>query len=181
MPHTRELFSLPGQLDLTLSRLAEELLERHPRLENTCLMGIQPRGVFLGRRMATWLATRLPGQTIDYGELDVTFYRDDFRRKAAPLVPNSTRVDFIIEGRNVVLIDDVLYTGRTIRAALDAMLAFGRPASVELMVLVDRRRLRHLPVQASYRGIAIDTLDTENVVVSFSETDERDTVVIVGG
>jgi pyrimidine operon attenuation protein/uracil phosphoribosyltransferase len=181
MNPTRELFSLPGQLDLTLNRLVEELLERHPALANTCLLGIQPRGVFLGRRMAKVLRQRLPAETVKYGELDVTFHRDDFRRKATPLVPNSTHVDFIIEGQNVVLVDDVLFTGRTIRAALDAMLAFGRPASVELMVLVDRRRLRHLPIQASYRGIAIDTLDSENVIVKFSETDERDSVTLVAG
>jgi len=166
------------RLPLTLQRMAHQLLERHPGLEQVALVGIQPRGVFLGRRMVDVLKRLLPEDSIQYGELDVTFHRDDFRRGHAPLVPNRTSIDFVVEGLTVVLIDDVLYTGRTVRAALDALLAFGRPRSTELMTLIDRKRFRHLPIEADYVGRAIDTLANERVVVKFAEDDGEDVVRI---
>lgn len=168
----------PGQLEVTLLRLCHQLIENHKNFERTALMAIQPRGVFLGRRIAGLLKTLRPKLDIPYGELDVTFHRDDFRRQTVPLLANSTSVDFIIENKRIVLIDDVLYTGRTIRAAMDAMLAFGRPDSVELLVLVDRKRKRELPIEPVYTGIEVDSLDTEKVIVRLKEGGGEDSVRI---
>lgn len=168
----------PGKLEVTLLRLAHEVIENHPDFSNTVLLAIQPRGVYLGRRMHHLLQKLCPDQDIPYGELDVTFQRDDFRTGKGPLLPNSTRIDFLIEDKKVVLIDDVLYTGRTIRAALDAMLAFGRPAEVELLALVDRKRKRELPIQPKYTGIRVDTLDSEKVIVRLREGGDEDSIRI---
>jgi pyrimidine operon attenuation protein/uracil phosphoribosyltransferase len=175
--HQVELF-LPGQLDITLLRLCHELIENHRDFAETAIIAVQPRGVYLGRRIHQLLGQVLPGTTIPYGELDTTFFRDDFRRHKEPLRANATHIDFIIERRRIILIDDVLYTGRTIRAALDAMLAFGRPASVELLVLVDRKRKRELPVEAVYRGVEVDSLDSEKVIVRLRESGGEDSVRI---
>ena len=112
-----------------------------------------------------------------YGKLDITFYRDDIRKEIH--VPNQTAINFSIEDKNVVLIDDVLYTGRTIRAALDALMDFGRPAKVELMVLIDRRYSRQLPIQPDYTGKAIDSIITQKVKVLWKEKDEKDEVVLI--
>ena len=109
--------------------------------------------------------------------MDITFYRDDFRKKE--LIPNRTNIDFIIEDKNVILVDDVLFTGRSIRAGLDAMLAFGRPNDVELLVLVDRRFSRHVPIQAKYIGLVIDSIETQNVKVEWAETDKKDRVTLI--
>ena len=114
-----------------------------------------------------------------YSNLDITFFRDDFRRRETPIVPNSTKIDFIIEGKKVILVDDVLWTGRTIRAAMDAMMAFGRPEKVELLVLVDRRFSRHLPIEPDYIGIQVDSINSQKVAVSWKETDQEDKVVLV--
>jgi pyrimidine operon attenuation protein/uracil phosphoribosyltransferase len=114
---------------------------------------------------------------INCGDLDITFYRDDFRKKE--LKPNKTNIDFIIEDKYVVLVDDVLFTGRTIRAGLDAMLAFGRPSDVELLVLVDRRFSRHVPIQAKYIGLVIDSIETQNVKVDWKELDGKDRVTLI--
>ncbi len=143
------------------------------------ILGIQPRGIYLSQRIAKELRNILPKATIQNGILDITFYRDDFRRGNSPLVPNSTQIDFIIEGKKVILIDDVLWTGRTIRAAMDAMLAFGRPEKVELLVLVDRRYSRHLPIEPDYIGIKVDSISSQKVVVSWQETDQEDKIVLV--
>lgn len=142
------------------------------------MLAIQPRGVYLGRRMHALLQSLLPDSTLPYGELDVTFFRDDVRRHASPLLANTTKVDFLVEGKRVILVDDVLYTGRTIRAALDAMLAFGRPSSVELLVLVDRNRQRELPVESQYTGITVDALPSEKVIVRLKESGGEDSVRI---
>jgi pyrimidine operon attenuation protein/uracil phosphoribosyltransferase len=114
---------------------------------------------------------------IVYGKLDITFYRDDVRKEIH--VPNQTNIDFSVEDKKVVLIDDVLYTGRTIRAALDALMDFGRPAKVELMVLIDRRFSRQLPFQAYFVGKAIDSIITQRVKVLWKGRDDRDEVVLV--
>lgn len=174
----RELFQGSGRLDLTLHRLLLEVVEVHPGLQDTCLVGIQPRGVFLSRRLVAYAQKEFPELDINYGELDVTFHRDDFRRKGSPLVPNTTKIDFLIEEKDVILIDDVLFSGRTVRAALSALLAFGRPRSVELLVLVNRKRSRHYPIEPAYTGIAVDTLVSENVVVELTETHQRDSIRI---
>ena len=125
------------ELKLTLSRLCYQLIENHDTFENTVLLGLQPRGIHVLYRLKTELE-KILGHEVTCGNLDITFYRDDFRRRENPLIPSVTNIDFIIENKNVVLIDDVLYTGRTIRAGLDALLAFGRPKKVELFYIIER-------------------------------------------
>jgi pyrimidine operon attenuation protein/uracil phosphoribosyltransferase len=151
------------QLDITLSRLCQQLIETHSNFSNCVLLGLQPRGIFL----AELIHKRLKSLKINVplGYLDATFHRDDFRRRDTPVKASENRVPFIIEGKNVVLIDDVLFTGRTVRAALDAMISLGRPAKVELLVLVDRRATRDLPIAADYVGKYVDTHDNQKVLV----------------
>jgi len=165
------------RFDVTIKRLCHQLIEVHNDFSDTVLIGLQPRGIYLARRIQKELNKLVKGNKVVCGELDTTFYRDDFRKKE--LIPNRTNIDFIIEDRNVVLIDDVLFTGRTIRAGLDAMLAFGRPKDVELLVLVDRRFSRHVPIQAKYIGITIDSISTQNVKVEWQELDGRDKVTLL--
>lgn len=165
------------QLSITLHRLCHQLIENHGDFSQTVFLGLQPRGVFFARRIVQMLKD-LCGCSVTYGELDITFYRDDVRRHESPLIPSSTKVDFLIENKKVVLIDDVLYTGRTIRAGLDAMLAFGRPTFVELLVLVDRRFSRELPIQPDYVGKVIDAIDSERVKVFWNENDGQDQVTL---
>jgi pyrimidine operon attenuation protein / uracil phosphoribosyltransferase len=165
------------QFDVTIKRLCHQLVEIHNDFKNSTLIGLQPRGIYLAHRIKKELEIILKSKKINCGELDITFYRDDFRKKE--LIPNKTNIDFIIEDKNVVLIDDVLFTGRTIRAGLDAMLAFGRPKDVELLVLVDRRFSRHVPIQAKYVGITIDSIESQNVKVDWKETDGKDRVTLL--
>ena len=165
------------QLDVTLKRLSHQILENHPDMENTVLIGLQPRGIFVSDQIVNAFKSLLPNKQINYGKLDITFYRDDIRKGI--LLANHTDIPFSIENKNVVLIDDVLYTGRTIRAALDALLDFGRPDKVELCVLVDRRFSRQLPIQADYIGKAIDSIITQKVRVYWKERDQKQEVVLL--
>ncbi|GAB4382112.1 MAG: bifunctional pyr operon transcriptional regulator/uracil phosphoribosyltransferase PyrR [Salibacteraceae bacterium] len=165
-------------LNHTLNRLAFQVYERHTEFSRLCLVALQPRGVFLGRRIAEKLEKFIGERTFEYGELDVTFYRDDFRRRSNVLVPSSTHMDFSLEGKNIVLVDDVLYTGRTVRSGLDALLDFGRPASVELLVLIDRRFSRELPVQPDYTGRTVDVVRDETVKVIWSDDDSNNQVTL---
>jgi len=151
-------------LDITISRLCQQLIENHDDFSQTVILGMQPRGIFLAEIIHKKLQTDTR-KTIPLGYLDTTFHRDDFRRRQIPARANETRIDFIIEGKKVVLVDDVLFTGRTIRAAMDAMIAFGRPATVELLVLIDRKYNREIPVAADYVGKAVNTLPTQRVLV----------------
>lgn len=173
----KEIILNDEQVQLTLNRLAYQLIEKHNSFEDTVLIGLQPRGVFLLERIKEAIETIIQ-QKVICGNLDITFYRDDFRRKERPLIPSVTNIDFTIEGKKVVLIDDVLYTGRTIRSGLDALLAFGRPNSVELLVLIDRRFQRDLPIQADYVGKTVDTINSERVSVEWSQVEEKDKVVL---
>ena len=165
------------QIELTIKRLANQILENAIQLENTVIIGIQPRGVFLSDRIVKELASEIDKEKIRYGKLDITFYRDDIRKELH--VPNRTDIKFSIEGKKVVLIDDVLYTGRTIRAALDALMDFGRPEKAELVVLIDRRYSRQLPIQPDYTGKSIDSIVTQKVKVLWKEKDGRDEVVLI--
>jgi pyrimidine operon attenuation protein/uracil phosphoribosyltransferase len=151
-------------LDITLSRLCQQLIENHSPFDETVILGLQPRGIFLAELIHAKLekSTR---KNISLGYLDTTFHRDDFRRREIPAKASETRIPFVIEGKRVVLIDDVLYTGRSVRAALDAMISFGRPAKVELLVLIDRKHTRDLPIAANYVGKYVDTLATQRVLV----------------
>jgi pyrimidine operon attenuation protein/uracil phosphoribosyltransferase len=159
--------------------LCWQLIENHGDFSSSVIIGIQPRGVYLAARMHKILSQILSRNKVPYGELDVTFYRDDFRSHEGPLVPSSTNIDFIIENKKVILIDDVLYTGRTIRAALDALLAFGRPAKVELLCLIDRRYSRDLPIEANYVGKSVDTITSEKVKVEWQEEGAENKVWLV--
>lgn len=167
------------KFQITIQRLCHQLIENHNLFDNSVIIGIQPRGIFLAKRIIEELQKILPGITIESGNLDITFFRDDFRRKEGLLIPSSTEIDFIIEGKKVILVDDVLWTGRTIRAAMDALQSFGRPEKVELLTLVDRRFSRHLPIEADYIGIKVDTIDSQKVIVSWKETDQEDKVILL--
>lgn len=164
------------QISLTIKRLAHQVLENHLDLTDTVIIGLQPRGIYVSDKIVAELRSILKGKTVNYGILDITFYRDDVRREIK--VPNKTDINFSVENKNVVLIDDVLYTGRTIRAALDALLDFGRPAKVELCVLIDRRFSRQLPIQPDYAGKVIDALISQKVMVKWKEKDLETEVVI---
>jgi len=157
----------PYQLNLTIQRLAYEIIERQSGHNNTVLIGIQPRGVFLSDKLVAHIRHLYPALPFQYGKLDITFYRDDVRNELH--TANKTDIPFTIENKNVVLIDDVLYKGRTIRAALDALLAFGRPTKVELCVLIDRRFSRELPIQPDYCGKAIDSIISQKVKVEWDK------------
>lgn len=164
------------QIELTVKRLAHQILENHLQLENTVLIGIQPRGIFLSDRIVNELNLLLPHDKILYGKLDITFYRDDIRKELK--FANATKIPFSTAGKNIVIIDDVLWTGRTTRSALDALLDFGRPSKVELCVLIDRRFSRELPIQADYIGRAIDTFPSQKVFVRWKENYGADEVVL---
>ena len=166
---------------LTVGRLCRQLIEDSGHLGGTALVGLQPRGVVFGRRLRSELARITGDQRITYGELDITFHRDDFRQRAVTALPATTQLDFSVDDRRVVLIDDVLFTGRTIRAGLDALMAFGRPRSVELMVLIDRRFSRELPIQADHVGLTVDALNGQRVHVEWAESDGVDRVALTPG
>ena len=165
------------QVALTIKRLAHQILENHLQLKDVVLIGLQPRGIFLSDKIVEELKTLVPQSSILYGKLDITFYRDDVRRGIH--IANSTKIDFAIEGKTVILIDDVLWTGRTTRAALDALLDFGRPSQVELCVLIDRRFSRELPIQANYVGRAIDTYSSQKVKVFWNDTHANNEVLLL--
>ena len=165
------------ELQLTLSRLCYQLIEKHDTFENTVLVGLQPRGIYVLERLHKELQNILNKKVV-CGSLDITFHRDDFRRRETPIIPSVTNIDFIIENKNVVLIDDVLFTGRTIRSGLDALMAFGRPQKVELLTLIDRRFRRDLPIQTDYVGKRVDTLLSERVSVEWLEHEGKDQVIL---
>lgn len=167
------------EVHIALHRLACQLIENHNAFENTVLIGIQPRGVYLAERLKTLLETEYGIKKIQLGYLDITFYRDDFRRTEKPLEANTTQINFIVEDKKVVFIDDVLYTGRSIRSALTAIQSFGRPLEIELLTLIDRRFSRHLPIQPDYRGRQVDAINEEKVKVCWVENDGEDAVYLI--
>lgn len=157
------------QLQITIERLACQIAENYFDSDSLIIVGIQPRGIFLADKIVPVLRNILPSTEIHYGKLDITFYRDDIRNELHQ--PNKTDILFSLENKNVVLIDDVLFTGRTIRAGMDALLSFGRPKKVELCVLIDRRYSREVPIQPDYCGKAIDSVFSQKVKVEW-EKDE---------
>ena len=165
-------------IEIILHRLACQLIENHNDFSNTILIGLQPRGSYLANRLADVLKNEYQIKGLQLGLLDITFYRDDFRRRKAPLEAAATEMDFLIEGKDVVIIDDVLFSGRSVRAALTAMQSYGRPESIELLVLIDRRFSRHLPIQPDYRGRQVDAINEEKVLVTWKETHKKDAVYI---
>ncbi|MEL0650913.1 MULTISPECIES: bifunctional pyr operon transcriptional regulator/uracil phosphoribosyltransferase PyrR [unclassified Algibacter] len=166
-------------INIILHRLACQLIERHHDFSNTVLIGLQPRGVFLASRLAKILTEDYKIKDIKLGQLDITFYRDDFRRSDKPLEANATKINFLVEDKNVVFVDDVLYTGRSIRSALTAIQSFGRPQEIELLTLIDRRFSRHLPIQPDYRGRQVDVINNEKVKVNWTEQDGEDAVYLI--
>ncbi len=167
-----------NKLQRTIDRLCLQLIEIHRDFSNTALIGIQPRGIHFSKRLHQHLKT-LTGIDVAYGLIDPTLYRDDLRSKGKKPTPHQTSIPFSTEGMNVVLVDDVLYSGRTVRAALDALLDFGRPAKVELLVLIDRRFSRQLPIQPDYVGRVVDSLASERVRVEWQGVDQEDQVCIL--
>lgn len=162
---------------LTIERLCHQLLEDWGDFSDACIVGIQPRGTLLSNRIHARLE-QLLNNKIEYGKLDITFYRDDFRMADGPLAPHPNEIDFIVADKKVLLIDDVLYTGRTISAALAALQNYGRPRAVELMVLVDRRFNRHLPIQPDYFGITVDAVDEAYIKVRWDEIHGEDEILL---
>ena len=162
-----------SHFEITISRLCYQLIENHNDFSESAIIGLQPRGVYLAKRIKDRLQEILSANSILLGNLDVTFHRDDYRRRDI-VIPSETKLEFIIEDKKVILVDDVLYTGRTIRAGMDALLDFGRAKKIELLTLVDRRYSRHLPIEANYVGIQVDTILSEKVKVQWKETDGED-------
>jgi pyrimidine operon attenuation protein/uracil phosphoribosyltransferase len=165
------------QLNITLQRLAHQLVENHLDFSETAIIGIQPRGVWLSDRIAALVKKITGRQDIAYGKMDITFYRDDVHQGIH--IPSQTDISFSVEGKKVVLIDDVLHTGRTIRAAMDSLIDFGRPSNVELLVLIDRHYSRELPIQPDYVGQTVDTIITQKVKVRWAGKDDKDEVVLI--
>ena len=165
-------------LEITIWRLCEQLIENHDDFEHSVLLGLQPRGIYLAQRIQKKRSEQL-SKEVPLGFLDATFHRDDFRRREAPLKAEETDVPFLLEGKKVVLIDDVLFTGRTVRAALDAMNTFGRPDKVELLVLIDRLYSRDIPISANYVGKRVNTLQSQKVQVQLSEQGGEDNIWLI--
>jgi len=162
--------------NLTIKRLCYELIENHDDFSNSVIIGLQPRGIFLAKRLEIELNKINPNIKPKVGKLDITFYRDDFRRRDMPINANETEINFIIEEKNVILVDDVFYTGRSLRSGLDAMLAFGRPNKVEMLTLIERKYSRDYPLQPDYIGKSVDSLSSQRVEVDWKETSGKDLV-----
>ena len=174
MDHARIILENKA-FQLTLNRLALELIENHNQFQDTVIIGLQPRGIALSKRIIEILKN-LSGVNISYGEIDATFHRDDFRQKS--LIPSATHIDFDIDNKNVVLVDDVLFTGRSVRSTLDALSNYGRPKKTELLVLVDRRFSREVPIQPDYVGIRVDAIQSEKVKVNWKDEYSEDHIFI---
>ena len=166
-------------IQITIERLCQQLIEHHGDFKNTVIVGVQPRGTFLSNRIIAKLKQLLKTTNLESGSLDISFYRDDLRRRDEPIVPEIMDMNLSLEGKNVVLIDDVLFTGRSIRSAIDALMAFGRPKSVELLTLIDRRFSRDLPIQPNYVGRTIDAIDSERIIVEWKEVNGKDRILMV--
>lgn len=166
------------ELNVILNRLCCQLIENHRDFSSTVLIGLQPRGIALTDRITALLADSYHIKDIKVGYLDSTFFRDDFRRRDEPLRANQTKIDFLVEGKSVVFVDDVLYTGRSVRASLDAIQSFGRPSRIELLCLIDRRFSRDLPIQPNYTGQRVDAIASQRVQVYWQEENGKDSVTM---
>ena len=162
---------------LTVRRLCHQLIERYDDFSAACLVGVQHRGVWLMEVLMRELRA-LGVERLEHVKLDITFYGDDFRIRDKPLKANPTEMTFLVENKDVVLIDDVLYTGRTVQAALTALNDFGRARSVTLLTMVDRQFNRHLPIQPDFAGMRVDALDEAYVSVEYRQHHERDQIVL---
>ena len=167
-----------NQIDIIIIRLCHQLIENHLDFSNSVIVSLLPRGQQVANKIINKLE-EITGNQISRGELDISFYRDDLRRNTEPIVPHKMNMDVSVDNKQVVIIDDVLYTGRSVRSAIDALMPFGRPKSIELLVLIDRRLSRHLPIQPDYVGKVIDSIDSEKVIVTIGEEDENDNIIIL--
>jgi len=168
-----------SQISLTIDRLCHQLIEQHNNFENTALIGVQPRGIYFAEIIFNRLKEIDTKSSIKYGIIDPTFYRDDFRRRDKLMTAHETNINFDIEDKNVVLIDDVLHTARTIRSAMDALLDFGRPKKVELMVLIERRFSKHLPIKPDYIGKKVDAIESQVVRVEWEPSYDTNRVILL--
>ncbi len=173
----KELLSSKS-IEIILNRLACELIENHEDFSKSVLIGLQPRGLILMNRILEKLANH-GFKNVAHGALDITFYRDDFRRRDAPISANQTKIDILLENKKVIFIDDVLYTGRSVRSALDAIHSFGRPSEIELLSLIDRRFTRELPIQPDYTGKQVDSHASQRVLVTWKEQNKTDAVYLI--
>ena len=164
------------QINIIIKRLCHELIENHNDFSDTVIVSLLPRGKHVARRIVNRLEQILEYK-INYGELDISFYRDDLRRHSEPIIPHKMEMNVSVDEKHVVIIDDVLYTGRSVRSAIDALMPFGRPKSIELLVFIDRRLSRHLPIQPDYVGKVVDSIDSEKVVVNI--TNEGDDNILI--
>lgn len=155
-------------LSITIERLCRQVIENHGGFADSVIIGLQPKGVFLAERISKKLA-ELTGKDIPFGILDISFNRDDYRRREIPFKSYTTHIPFSVEGKKVVLVDDVLYTGRSVRSALEALISFGRPSKVEFLALVDRKYSRDLPIAGDYVGQRVNTPPTQKVLVELRE------------
>jgi pyrimidine operon attenuation protein / uracil phosphoribosyltransferase len=167
------------RFNLTLERLSCQLLEEYDDLKDVCIVGIQTGGVKLASRLMTYLTAAEGVHQIPFGKLDITFYRDDFRTRDKPLVATPMEMNFLVENKKVILVDDVLYTGRSVQAALTALNHYGRPTSVKLLVLADRKFNRNLPIAPDFTGIAIDTIGDTYIKVEWEEDEGEDRVLLI--
>tara|TARA_A100001011_G_C14272133_1_gene827453 strand:+ start:148 stop:732 length:585 start_codon:yes stop_codon:yes gene_type:complete len=166
------------KIEIILNRLASQLIEKFKDFDDVVLVGLQPRGIYLLNRLVSLLENDYGLEKVINGKLDITFFRDDFRRFNKTLRPSSSEMELTIEGKSVVIIDDVLYTGRSIRAALTALDHYGRPNDIQLLVLIDRRFSRDLPIQPDYTGVQVDALEGDKVRVQWKDLSHEDTVFI---
>lgn len=177
---TQSRLILPEEhFQLTIDRLCLELIEDYDDFSDAYLVGIQKRGVHLSHRIYTRLREKWGIDPFPHGKMDITFYRDDFRSREKPLEASSTEMKELVEGKKVILCDDVLYTGRTIQSALTAINDFGRPDDVKLLVMVDRRFNRHLPIKSNYTGMTVDALDKAYVRVAWKEVEGTDEILLI--
>jgi len=177
MQKGRQILS-PERFKITLTRLAHELIENYPYDEALYIVGIQEKGVILAERLISIILDKNKKRKVYFGKLDITFYRDDFRLRSKPIKASSTHMDFDIEGKRLILVDDVLYTGRTIHAAISALQDQGRVDKIELLAMVDRRFNRHLPIKSDYTGIQVDSLDEAYVRVQWEHLEGEDKILI---
>jgi len=173
------LILAPGKFDLVLHRLANQIIENYNDFDNACIVGIQEKGVILSKHLIEIMKSELPAKNeILFGKLDISFYRDDYRFRETPIKVSPTDLEFSLDGKRVLLIDDVLYSGRTIQAALSALQDFGRPSKVDLLVMVDRRFNRELPIHPDYVGITVDAVDEAYVKVLWDDDKNKHKVQI---
>jgi len=167
-----------NQIDIIINRLVCQLIENHHDFSNTILIGLQPRGIYLLKKLLNIFSKNHPDIKITSRNMDYTFFRDDFRRNEKTIKAKPSNIDISIENKKVVFVDDVLFTGRSIRAAMSSIDSYGRPECIELMVLIDRRFKRELPIEANYFGAKIDTIDGDKVSVIWGDN-KVDNVVYI--